>query len=218
VDLKLRIASLFVQKIFTASPESLRLETTKKYVTGHGIDVDFFAPDTNVEKNQKSILTISRISKAKRIDLIIDVLAVLPEYTLDIVGDVVTTTDELYMKECKQKITTLQLENRVTWYGAIPHSDTRDFYRRTGVFVNVSETGSLDKTILEALACGTLVVSSNDVARSMPGVAYSPPEVLSLKNFITQTISQDLNDSGRLFAAEHHSLPVCIERLINVMK
>ena len=45
VDLKLRVAEKFVQKIFTASKESFRLHSKKVMVTGHGVDIDKFSPN-----------------------------------------------------------------------------------------------------------------------------------------------------------------------------
>ena len=43
VDSRLKRASRTVEKVFTASPESLRIDTEKRVVTGHGIDLHHFA-------------------------------------------------------------------------------------------------------------------------------------------------------------------------------
>ncbi|VAW33214.1 hypothetical protein MNBD_CPR01-313, partial [hydrothermal vent metagenome] len=47
VDLKLRIAVLFANIVFTASPESFRLKSNKVHVVGHGIDLEHFTQKTH---------------------------------------------------------------------------------------------------------------------------------------------------------------------------
>lgn len=44
VTWKLRLAEKFVHIIFTASPESFRLQSSKVVVTGHGTDTELFKP------------------------------------------------------------------------------------------------------------------------------------------------------------------------------
>ncbi len=48
VTVWLRIAEFISHDIFTASKESFRLPSKKVIVTGHGIDTEFFSPDTSV--------------------------------------------------------------------------------------------------------------------------------------------------------------------------
>jgi len=50
VDMKLRIAVLFVQVVFTASQESFRLKTKKLKIVGHGIDMVQFAMSPRIEQ------------------------------------------------------------------------------------------------------------------------------------------------------------------------
>ena len=49
---------------------------------------------------------------------------------------------------------------RVTFGGDVPFAEMPQLYRRAWVLAHASRTGSLDKVVLEAAACGTLVVSS----------------------------------------------------------
>ena len=44
VNLQLRLAEKFADKIFTASPESFRLPSKKVEIMGHGIDIEKFTP------------------------------------------------------------------------------------------------------------------------------------------------------------------------------
>ncbi|KKQ83638.1 MAG: Type II secretory pathway, ATPase PulE/Tfp pilus assembly pathway, ATPase PilB, partial [Candidatus Woesebacteria bacterium GW2011_GWA1_38_8] len=64
VDLKLRVAKLFANIIFTASKESFRVQTNKLHVVGHGIDTDFFSPDLNVARGDW-YLSVGRLMPSK---------------------------------------------------------------------------------------------------------------------------------------------------------
>lgn len=216
VDMKLRLASVFVQKIFTASDKSLRLNTHKKVVTGHGVDVHFFCPDSDSIKKQNTILTVSRISKTKNIHTIIDILAQLPEYTLHIIGDAVTEADKQYLDQCRDKIKTMGVIDRVIWHGAVTHQDTRFFYRTIPLFINLSETGSLDKVIIEAMACGATVISSNEAVANVDEIVYieapiqvdvAAEKIRSIHNLQTPAFS----------FVQRHSLPALIHRIIEKM-
>jgi len=221
VDTKLRFANVFVKKIFTASSESMRLRTDKKFVTGHGIDTDFFSPVTNVIQKEMSILTVGRISKTKQVDILIRAIEQLPGRTLDIVGGTVTEEDSVYRKFCEELVKNLGVSDRVIWHGPMTHEETRYFYRRAGVFVNVSNTGSLDKVILEALACGVSVISSNDAARDLVGVRHIGVMGLGvLVDAFNETLyTPDLSQQdGRSFVIKEHGLSRCVRVLVTEME
>lgn len=215
VDWKLKIASLFVRAVFTASEESLRLHTKKKVVTGHGIDTDFFAPCVGVERQRNHVLTVGRISQSKNILSIIEAISVIPEAHLDIVGGTITAEDKVYEQACMLRADQLGCASRITWHGPVVHQQTRDFYCRTQVFVNLSKTGSLDKVLLEALACNVLVISSNDAAQSISPITYTSEAHLStvLKEVLTQESCAD----GRTYVVEYHGLEKCVSTLLQVM-
>jgi len=158
VDLKLRIAEKLVQVIFTASKESFRLASSKVRIMGHGIDTDFFSPDTSVCGD--TILSVGRLSASKRHDLILKSLPYVPQ-DLMVAGDgpEQSNLEELAMK--------LQIASRVHFLGGRKHAELRDLYRKSGVFAHTSETGSLDKVVLEALACGLPAVSTSEAFKEM---------------------------------------------------
>ena len=70
VGLKLRVAKLFANIIFTASKESFRLKTSKLRIVGHGIDTDLFRPDPSVVR-EDWWLSAGRLNKSKRHDIVI---------------------------------------------------------------------------------------------------------------------------------------------------
>lgn len=153
VDLKLWIAERFADVILTASKESFRLRSNKVRVMGHGIDTDFFCPDPGVVRGGH-LLSVGRLMKSKRHDLAIEAAA-REHRELRIAGE----GPERKNLEALAR----ELGATVHFLGGITQTQLRDEYRRASCLIHTSETGSLDKVVLEALACGT-PVRTNDPA------------------------------------------------------
>jgi SAM-dependent methyltransferase len=179
VNLKLRIAVLFASIIFTASKESFRLRTKKLHVMGHGIDTDFFSPDPSVARGDWA-LSVGRLMPSKRHDLAIQ-MAIQEGGTLRIAGE---GPERAHLEALARK-----LHAPVQFLGALTRVQLRDEYRTAAHLIHTSETGSLDKVVLEALACG-MKVTTHD------------PALKSLEN------------EGQQYVLEHHSLQSLIPRVL----
>ncbi|PIT89403.1 MAG: hypothetical protein COU27_00520, partial [Candidatus Levybacteria bacterium CG10_big_fil_rev_8_21_14_0_10_36_7] len=169
VNFSLRIAEKIVNIIFTASEESFRLNSKKKIVTGHGIDTDIFVPDYSKKKsNRLEVLSVGRISHTKGLDLCVRSLYRLKNlqvpFKFSIVGEPITKNDFRYLVDLQKLIKQKDLVKDTEFVGSISNLDSVKYFQAADVFVHPSDTGSLDKVILESMACGTPVVSSNDAA------------------------------------------------------
>ena len=90
----LRLALPCVRKVFRASAAGMPLPTKKSVLVGHGIDTERFTPGSG-EREGGLLLTVGRITRAKRLDIILRCLAALPpSYRLRIVGSPITPADE----------------------------------------------------------------------------------------------------------------------------
>lgn len=203
VDLQLRVAEVLANIIFTASKESFRLKSRKVQVMGHGIDTDFFSPG-NTQRGTNA-LSAGRLSPTKRHDLIIRAAAHFPQ-DLRIVGD---GPERARLEALVEE---LGLGSRVQFLGAGTQEMLRDEYRRAGVFAHASETGSLDKVVLEALACGLPVVTTNAALGDLPvtHVAATPEGITRGVGEVSKTDLRTLI----AYVREHHSLPSLIERIV----
>src|SRR5262249_53675275 len=74
VSKRLRLALSWANVVFTASKESFRIESPKVRVLGHGIDTEEFRPGPEPSLPLK-IVSIGRLSPAKRPDVILDAFA-----------------------------------------------------------------------------------------------------------------------------------------------
>lgn len=200
VDLKLRIAEKLAHVVQTASKESFRLPSTKAFVMGHGIDTDFFAPDSSVERGEW-LLSAGRLMHSKRHDLVIRAAAIAGR-ELRIAGD----------GEERERLLSLAKELGVAarFLGGLTHEKTRDEFRRAALFVHTSETGSMDKVVLEALATDCPVLTTSAAYSGLPvETVEAIPEALA------EAVSRPHEARGRVEAIRaHHSLKGLIPRIL----
>jgi glycosyltransferase involved in cell wall biosynthesis len=153
VNIKLRLATLLAHAIFTASKESFRLQSNKVRVMGHGIDTNFFTPDLQVSRGDW-YLSVGRLMPSKDHRMAI-VEARDDGKKLRIAGEGPELKNlEVYARS---------LDAQVEFLGGLSQTALRDEYRRANLLIHTSKTGSLDKVVLEALACG-LPVHTHDPA------------------------------------------------------
>jgi len=202
VNLKLRIAVLLVHIVFTASKESFRLRSKKVRVVGHGIDTDFFSFDANAVRGD-FLLSVGRLMPSKRHDLAIRAAAFV-DRELRIIGE----------GPERENLEALvhALDARVRFLGGLTQPQLRDEYQKAAYLIHTSETGSLDKVVLEALACGLPVVTISTVLTGIPViVASATPGALAEKIL---TAHQSDTQSLVAYVREHHSLQHLIPAIL----
>lgn len=177
VDLKLRLMHWLADVVLTASPESFRLSSTKVRVVGHGIDTDVFVPSQAISPERASgrrfrVIAVGRLSPVKRYEVPIAALAVMASeeregVTFTIIGDPGLAEHGAYREKLRRLARDRGVEAAVQFLGGIPHAQIVRSYQEADTFVHTSETGSVDKVVLEAMACGLPVVSSSEAFRQM---------------------------------------------------
>lgn len=158
VDLKLRVATIFANTLFTASKESFRLTSNKLHVVGHGIDTDFWKPDSDVHRGTHW-LSVGRLMKAKRHDRAIHD-ASKAQVPLRIIGE---GSERSALEALAQKA-----DSSVELLGSLSAKKLRSEYSRAAALIHRSETGSLDKVVLEAAACDCPVDSTDPAIAALP--------------------------------------------------
>lgn len=227
ISLRLRIATFFADAVCTATPLSLRLRTGKKRVVGHGLDtraLPFMPPPPP----PLTFLTVGRISPVKRTDLIIRAFARShgADARLVIVGSATSRRERAYRSALETIVQEENIESLVEFRGAVPHENLPEVFATAHLFLHASDTGSLDKAVLEPLATGMPVLTTNQEladAMSMEGVVYAPPDVEKYAAILTHLVMQrpweDLRvrSSLRQYVIEHHELSRLIGTLTAIL-
>jgi glycosyltransferase involved in cell wall biosynthesis len=165
VDWSLRAAEPLVAKAFTASDLSFRLPSRKKVVTGHGIDTDAFRPDASVGATH-DVTVIGRIAPSKDPATLVEALGRLAGRGLRpkvlLAGGTLLEAHDEYEQRVRRRVAELGLAEQFTSLGAVPHSRIREVFLAAPIFVTPSLTGSIDKTVLEAMACERIPLTCNE--------------------------------------------------------
>lgn len=224
IGLRLRLATLFTNYVFTVSPESFRLKSTKVKILGHGIDASFFTPGTTRgARDKKRILMLGRISPSKRIDVGIELIGLLSKegkpFELLIVGEPTRAGDEEYLHSLQERVQKRVLVHSVHFTRGVSHEDTKTYYQNADVFLHTSETGSVDKVVLEALASGLPVVSTSEAFEHMPGVKYVyPGDIDGLVRAIVEGASEGENTTGIQYVRKNHALSARVTQMLGYLK
>lgn len=220
VDLKLRLAEKLTDVIFSTSPESFRIFSKKINFVGHGIDVDKFNLVDSYESTA-DIISVGRISPIKNYEVLIEAAKMIKDrgrkIIVQIAGGPVLDSDRIYFKNLNEKIREYGLVESFRFIGSIPHSEIQDFYKKGRIFVNFSGTGSIDKAVLEAMASGLLVLTSNEAFRGILDDRYftsNDPLVISEKLIKLMGSNPDAN--LRKYVEESHSLKSLIRKILNI--
>ncbi|MEO8637392.1 MAG: glycosyltransferase family 4 protein [Candidatus Taylorbacteria bacterium] len=211
------IAAFFCNKVFCTSKYSYTAKYKKTVLMPVGVDTDYFKPDPKVSRIPRSILSLGRISPSKRIHLFVEAIGLLGkqgiQFTASIYGDALAK-DVQYLENLKTRVKELGLDDSVTLHAGIPNNEAPEVFSRYDIFVNLSISGMLDKTIFEAMACETVALTCNmDLALQLD------PEHIFIENDtedLTRQLSRFLTLSHfdrdvygkrlRYFVEENHSL------------
>jgi glycosyltransferase involved in cell wall biosynthesis len=169
VDTKLRMAERFADVIFTASTESLTLDTSKKRVVGHGIDTEEYASAKRTKVlgvEPISIISVGRVTPIKDLVTLVEAAKILKEkwdkrFTITFIGSPITAKDRKYSDKVKGLIEKYDLGVLVSFAGDVKPADMPARYAAADISVNLTPTGGIDKVVLESMAAGVPVFTSN---------------------------------------------------------
>ncbi|MDO8561310.1 MAG: glycosyltransferase family 4 protein [bacterium] len=189
-----------------------------------GIDTEMFKPRGSAAPN--SILFLGRLDAVKRPQTLLQALEILAKrevaFTADIVGDP-TPGRESFANDLKERFS---LVPNVTFKPAVRNDEAAAVYNAHSIYVNLTPSGSFDKTIGEAMASGCIAVVGNEAMRGV-----LPDEFLvdvnsaeSVLEGIQSAMKMDAENRKKLTTklrkhiVEQHSLPLLVDRLVGLYK
>ena len=231
---QVRAAAWLSHQVVTSASFACQIKSRKLSVVGQGIDVNYFRNLNYRNKDNKiNLLFLGRISSVKDLGTLINAISLVLKKNSNIYLNVVGSPgekDEPYWQSIKNLVTQLSLDSFIRFWGKVSWHQTLEFYNQNDIFINLTRTGSFDKTTLEAMACEKLVLVCN---RAFENIF---PEDLKSQLIFLEKDSQDLADkiSGLLvrqqeekeaigrtlreIIVQNHSLERLVDKLIEVFK
>ncbi|MCG2701217.1 glycosyltransferase family 4 protein [Candidatus Parcubacteria bacterium] len=255
VPFSLKIAEKLTDIIFTSTDSGCRLKSKKIKVVGQGIDITRFqTPPSSADRgwvsdfpatkqvwrgagrfqknnNMFRIITVGRISPIKDYETLINAVEILAEDNIelkvDIIGDAGLFEQKEYLANLKNLVKEKRLDNVVNFVGAIPNKDIASYLKSADIFVNMSHTGSLDKAILEAMACGLSVLTCNEALENVLGkykemLMYAKGDYKDLAKKIKFLLDADKHEREKIgeylrdIVIKDHNLEKLIKKIIEL--
>jgi len=148
----LRIATYWVDEVYTPTRVSFPIKSDKVTVTGHGVNAREFAIKEIGVRQQESILSVGRISRVKNFEKIIMAISGT-SLNLEIIGPIL---DNAYQKELLGSASNLGVS--LKFWGEIPYEEMPSVFNRTTIYY-MGSPKTLDKAAVQAAMCGCFVVS-----------------------------------------------------------
>jgi glycosyltransferase involved in cell wall biosynthesis len=158
-----RIAVLLSRTVCFTSPSAYAARFKNSVQMPIGIDTKKFS-EPNTPAADRSILFLGRIDGVKRPLEFLEALQALVaqgiRFRANIYGDP-TYPDDPFFTTFKNAVAPLEASGQVTLHHSVRNADTPAVYGAHMIYVNLTPSGSFDKTIGEAMACGCIVVTAN---------------------------------------------------------
>jgi len=190
-----------------------------------GIDTSHFAPPPTPAP-AGAILFLGRLDPVKKAEVFIEALGELARrgvaFHAGIYGEP-TKSSEPYAVALKRSAEPLVASGMLTFHGAVANEETPAIYGAHAIYVNLTPSGSFDKTIGEAMACGCVVVCANDAVREVvsEGLMTRDDDAQDVARALERALGLSPAERAHMshelcaYTEEHHSLKELIGKLAN---
>ncbi|MEK7673766.1 MAG: glycosyltransferase family 4 protein [Patescibacteria group bacterium] len=213
-------------KVFCTSPQSFSAKYKKTQLMPAGIDTEMFRKIPRISKKENRILCLGRISPIKKIEYLIEAVKILDKngfgFELLIVGSPISNSDKLYYENLIRLSDDLISKGKIIFKPSIPNYKTPEIYNSASVYVNLTPSGSLDKAILEAMACQLSVIVANKmfINELKEELIFKDKDADDLAEKISNLISTDSTSKEKIgkdmreIVVKKHSLSNLIDMLL----
>ena len=234
VNRQLKLAVLFCKKVFTAHEAAMRVETKKRIVVGHGIDINKFSiSNFQFSNDEITILSVGRITPSKGHDFIIRAIADLIKsgysVKLKIIGGVIQEYHQEYFEYLKRLAKDLKINEKVEFLGPVSYDKMPVYLQSAEILINAVPFGGLDKVILEAMASCVIPLTSNSAFKNVfpeevaCDLVFKAGDFEDLKNKLKHILDKKLYENEMLcrelreVVVKNHDLNNLIDRIIKEM-
>lgn len=178
-----------------------------------GVDLDRFKPQAAPKAETPLLVCAGNLVPLKRVRLIIEALAALPEYRLQIIGDGPERAALEALAAARH------VADRTEFLGRVDHAQLPARFAAAHALVHASESEGLANVWVEALACGTPVITTAvggaaDVVTQGAGILLDPDtSPMAIAGAVRSVTSGDANAGAARTAASRFSWARNIEML-----
>jgi glycosyltransferase involved in cell wall biosynthesis len=229
-----RAAGYLAHIVFHTSPFAYTARFKNARQMPAGIDINKFKNQTfkvkDTNQNLKlRILYLGRISPLKKIDLLLKAAFSLVKkktsFVLDVYGNA-PARDAGYYSTIQQLVKPLEEKGLARLFPGVSHNETPSIYSTHDLFVNLTPRGNFDKTVLEAMACETLVLVSSEAFKDLLPEQYlfredDPEDLARAIAEIAGTSPSERSNAAQIMrkrVVEKHSLAMLAERLADIYR
>ena len=229
-DLKARIAIVIADRVLHTSPFAFSARYKKATPMPVGVDSDQFKSRPAIHDSRFAILYLGRLSPIKYVEVLIDAALALNargiDFKLSIVGDPSKESEVQYAADLKRRAEPLIQKGKIQFLKSVSNEEAPKLYGAHATYVNLTPTGSFDKTIIEAMLSENVVVASNKAVgdilpealrfqeRSSQDLARALEVALKLSDAERKKIGSNL----RNYALGRHDLKTLVNRLAEVLE
>ena len=222
------IATLLAHTVCYTSPGAFVATRSSAVQMPIGIDTDRFAPPATPAP-ANTVLFLGRLDPVKKVEVFINALAELAQrgvaFRAESYGEP-TVPGDPYAEVLKRTAKPLVDSGSFVFHRAVTHEETPAIYGAHAVYVNLTPSGSFDKTIGEAMACGCIVVCANGAVRGVVGeglmtrdddahdVARALEHALGLSSAARAEEAVKL----RAYIERNHSLSLLVGKLVTLYR
>ncbi len=227
-SLKTRIAGFLSKKVFYTSVGSFTSKFKNSIQMPVGIDDSVFRPVGGIQREDNSFLYVGRISPIKNIDKMLDAFMEfsnkVPSFAFDIVGPCEGDLDLRYKKELEQKIKESGLSSNVKLLGSAKQEDLPEIYSKYKFCINLTPSGSFDKTIWESVFCGCIPLVHNasflnEISRELRDKVGLSLEIKSIVETFENALllSPEKITSELMAVGRSHSLKALMDKITQIV-
>lgn len=230
----LKLTLRLADKIITIGPNYLN---SSKYLKNHAHKVQFIPigvdrnkfKNINIEKQKNTIFFLSVLDeyhKYKGLDYLLEAIKIAKNEISDI--KLIIGGEGSLLKYYKNKTKELGIENNVEFHGFIPDKKLVEYYNKHEIFVLPSidpKQEGFGIVLLEALACGTPVITTDIVGMANEIKKYNTGIITKPKNskILAESIVKSLNNKVKFTTnipkmIEEFDIRKCTEKIENIYK
>jgi len=232
IDLEMKLNMKAVDRVVTAASTCFGEGFPKVKIMSHGIDTGTFYNISNTPRRDV-IAVIGRITPIKSLERALDVFSRLisieefSHVTLEFYGVTLNDRDRNYLRTLKKIIAEKKIMDKVEFKGKVPYTKLPGIYSSCRLTLSMGSVGSLDKVILESMACETPVIMATHSIKEQLGplddllyVGGKGPVLEQVKEIFRMAPERydQLGKDLREIVIGHHSLDSLLERISNEFK